>query len=242
MLILAGIAVWGTLSNFGPFVADAPNKSLLLLQTFLAVIAVMTVPLASAVAERKRMEQKLQVMATSDPLTGLANLHKFVETLIQEIERSRRTMRPFAVCLLDMDGLKQINDREGHLAGNSALRRLAEVLRKNCRAMDTAARLGGDEFALILPETDERTALQVSSRLGEQTALEKGEPRLSVSIGVAVYPQHGTDLEALLRAADHRLYGHKRRRRARRSLPSKRRGSTPPGECAQRMTSLNAKG
>ena len=159
--------------------------------------------------ERKRGEERAQLLALTDPLTGLGNYRRLLDVLHAEIERSGRTGRPFAVLLLDLDGLKQINDRCGHLAGSSALCRLGDVLRLSCRAIDTAARYGGDEFAVILPETTASAAGFVASRIHERIATDSEQPELSASIGVAVYPQDGETIEALLQTADRELYGMK---------------------------------
>src|SRR5437773_2029053 len=120
-----------------------------------------------------------------------------------------RTERPFAILLLDLDQLKKINDRCGHLIGSQALCRFADVLRVDCRAIDTAVRYGGDEFVVILPETTAVAAKLVASRIRSRLAMDSLEPRLSASIGVAVYPQDGETIEALLRTADRELYGLK---------------------------------
>jgi diguanylate cyclase (GGDEF)-like protein/PAS domain S-box-containing protein len=159
--------------------------------------------------ERKKAEEQLQLLAVTDPLTGLGNYRRLVEALDAEIQRSRRTGRPFAVLLLDLDHLKNINDRYGHLIGSQALCRLADVLQVFCRAIDTAARYGGDEFAVILPETTAEAARLVSSRIHSRLATDSLQPPLSASIGVAVYPQDGETMEALLRTADRELYGMK---------------------------------
>jgi len=116
--------------------------------------------------------------------------------------------------LLDMDGLKQINDRLGHLVGNRALCRVAECLRASCRATDTAARFGGDEFGIILPETSEAGARQLAERIVGRLAADDEHPRLSISIGVAVYPRDGATAEKLLSAADQELYRAKTAARA----------------------------
>jgi diguanylate cyclase (GGDEF)-like protein len=209
VVVLSGIAIWGTLHGFGPFAEASPNESLLLLQAFIGVTAVMTLTLGAVVAERKDVEERLRQLAVSDPLTGLANYRQLADALSSEIRRSQRTDRPFAVVLLDLDGLKQINDRHGHLVGSMALRRVAETLLGSCRAVDTAARFGGDEFALVLPETGEAAAWRVAHRVAQRVAQDGEQPTLSISMGVAVYPEGGDTLEALLSAADRSLYESK---------------------------------
>ncbi len=206
ILLVSVIAIWGTLHGFGPFVRASPNESLLLLQAFVAVIAVMTLVLAAVVSERKDVEAQLRHLAVSDPLTGLANYRQLVHVLEQEIQRSGRTGRPFAVLFFDVDRLKKINDRHGHLVGSRALCRLAEALRASSRVIDTGARFGGDEFALILPETAATAARQVAKRVVERLAHDGEKPPVSVSVGVAVFPDQGDSAATLLSAADHSLY------------------------------------
>jgi diguanylate cyclase (GGDEF)-like protein len=123
-----------------------------------------------------------------------------------ELSRSGRTTRPFAVLLLDVDNLKKINDRHGHLVGSRALCRVADAMRGTCRTMDTAARYGGDEFALILPEIEDIAARQVAERVAARLSGDGEQPPVSVSVGVAVYPRDGNAVEALLGAADEALY------------------------------------
>src|SRR5213594_3159626 len=130
----------------------------------MGVTAVVTLVLAAVVRERREGEERLRLLAVSDPLTGLANYRKLTDALEAEVRRSSRTDRPFAVVLLDLDGLKKVNDRHGHLVGSRALCRVAEVLHGSCRGVDTAARFGGDEFAVVLPETGEDAAWLVARR------------------------------------------------------------------------------
>jgi two-component system cell cycle response regulator len=129
----------------------------------------------------------------------------FVASLWAGIKRSERTSRAFAVLIFDLNGMKRINDRHGHPAGNCALCRLADIFRSSCRSIDTAARYGGDEFAMVLPETGAKEADAVGRRLCEQLSNDPEEPRLSMSVGVAVYPEDGTTNETLFQAADRAL-------------------------------------
>jgi diguanylate cyclase (GGDEF)-like protein len=209
MLILSGIAIAGTMHGFGPFVRESENESLLLLQAFIGVTEVTAMAFAIVVAERHHVEEQLRRLAVSDPLTGLANYRQMTEILQGEIKRCQRTGRRFAVLFLDLDGLKKINDRHGHLVGSRALCRVADAIQAASRVIDTGARYGGDEFALILPETGEAAAAQVATRLTERLSADGEKPKLSASIGIAVYPRDGDTVEVLLGAADGLLYDAK---------------------------------
>ena len=157
------------------------------------------------VTKQRQLEDHLRQQAARDPLTGLSNYRHLAEVLDMEIKRSERTGREFALLLFDLDGLKQINDRYGHLIGSHALCRVADVL-SFCRDIDTAARYGGDEFAVVLPETGIEAANQAAQRICDSIANDGMGPVLSVSIGVAVYPHDGERIEALLRTADVAMY------------------------------------
>ena len=109
--------------------------------------------IAVDVTEQRALEEHLRRQALSDSLTGLANHRHLFDVLHAEICRSKRTEREFSLLLLDLDGLKAVNDRFGHQTGNRALCRMAQILADCSRSVDTAARQGGDEFALVLPET-----------------------------------------------------------------------------------------
>ena len=154
----------------------------------------------------QRTEDRLRHLATTDALTGLANYRSLSEAAESEIKRSGRTARAFAVLIFDLSGMKRINDRHGHQAGNCALCRLADIFRFSCRSIDTAARYGGDEFAIVLPETGAKEADAVARRICERLSNDREEPRLSMSVGVAVYPEDGTTSETLFQAADRALY------------------------------------
>ena len=153
------------------------------------------------VTKQRQLEDHLRQQAACDPLTGLANCRHLAKALDMEIKRSERTGREFALLLFDLDGLKQINDRYGHLIGSHAICRVADVL-SFCRDIDTAARYGGDEFAVVVPETGAEAANQVAQRICDNIANDGKGPLLTVSIGIAVYPHDGERIEVLLRKAD----------------------------------------
>src|SRR5580658_5141658 len=163
------------------------------------------------VTKQRELEDHLRQQAARDPLTGLANFRHLAEVLDSEIKRSQRTGREFAILLFDLDGLKRINDRYGHMTGSHALCRVADVL-SCCRDIDTAARYGGDEFAVVLPETGAEAAHLAAERICSSIANDPMGPKLSVSIGVAVYPRDGQRIDALLRKADVAMYAMKARK------------------------------
>ena len=154
----------------------------------------------------QRAEDRLRHLAATDALTGLANYRRLSETVESEIKRSERTARAFAVLIFDLNGMKRINDQHGHPAGNCALCRLADIFRSSCRSIDTAARYGGDEFAIVLPETDAKEADAVRRRICERLSNDREEPRLSMCVGVAIYPEDGTTNETLFQAAEDELH------------------------------------
>jgi diguanylate cyclase (GGDEF)-like protein/PAS domain S-box-containing protein len=167
--------------------------------------------IAEDVTQQRKLEDHLRQEAAKDPLTGLANYRQLVETVNNEIKRSERTAREFALLFLDLDGLKKINDRFGHQVGNQAICRLADVLCIRSRSLDTSARFGGDEFALVLPETGQVPANLVAQRIRTSIANDGREPKLSVSIGIAIYPKDGETIHTLLHSADAALYLKKAR-------------------------------
>ena len=164
------------------------------------------------VTNQRQLEDHLRQQAARDPLTGLVNYRHLAGVLDMEIKRSERTGREFALLLFDLDGLKQINDRYGHLTGSHAICRVADVL-SFCRDIDTAGRYGGDEFAVVLPETGAEAASQVAQRICDSIANDGMGPLLSVSVGVAVYPHDGESIEVLLRKADVAMYAMKAKKR-----------------------------
>jgi diguanylate cyclase (GGDEF)-like protein len=161
------------------------------------------------ISERKWTEEQVLHLATTDPLTELANYRRFREALELELHRANRSGRNFSLLLMDLDGLKRINDSYGHLTGSRALCRVAAALRACCRSMDTVARYGGDEFAVILPEVDSESAATVARRICTAIRGDTEQPEISASFGAATYPFDGQRDEELMAAADRRLYGQK---------------------------------
>ena len=214
IFLVSVVAILRTTRGYGPYGPYPAAESLTLLQVWTGITAVTSLVLAAVVAAQRDVEGTWRELAVTDPLTGLANHRQLVQQLEAEIKRSRRTAQPLAVVLLDLDGLKQINDRHGHLAGSLAIRRVAEALLGSCRGTDTAARFGGDEFALVLPETGEAAAWHVARGVVDRLASDAEKPNLSISVGVAVYPGHGETVEELLNAADVALYETKERRKS----------------------------
>ncbi len=165
--------------------------------------------IAVDITEQRTLEDHLRHQADSDSLTGLANHRRLFEVLQAEICRSKRTGREFSLLLLDLDGLKKINDEFGHLAGDRALCRLGQFLKDCSRSIDTAARHGGDEFALILPETGRGASALVVRRICELLEQDAEAPALAVSVGIASYPTDADTIGTLLYAADQALYAMK---------------------------------
>ncbi|WP_342317157.1 diguanylate cyclase [Lysobacter sp. FW306-1B-D06B] len=159
-----------------------------------------------------RLRESLRHQAVRDALTGLFNRRYLEESLTREIARCQRRQQPLAVLMLDVDHFKAFNDRHGHAMGDAALAAFARMLKDKCRPEDIACRYGGEEFTLILPESDLPTALERAEDIRTSAALLRiGEAggaalRITVSIGVALMPQHGEVGLELMRAGDRALY------------------------------------
>jgi diguanylate cyclase (GGDEF)-like protein len=160
---------------------------------------------------RQRMDgliARLSDAASTDPLTHLLNRRGFGDVFDLELERSRRSGRPCALLMGDLDHFKRVNDLLGHPAGDERLRKFGRLLNAGKRRIDAAARMGGEEFALLLPETDEHGAYVIAERMRHavRDAFAPEQIALTVSFGVAAYPNHGATGDQLLRAADQALY------------------------------------
>ena len=164
--------------------------------------------LAALAIHRAQRHEELQQLALTDGLTGLANTRAFWESLHREVARAERFSLPLSLLVLEIDNFKKVNDAYGHLRGDEALRAVARTINCLSRAMDIGARVGGDEFALILPQTNKNEAVTVAQRLCDQVRALRlgGEVRLSISVGLAAYPDDGTSANALFAAADSAMY------------------------------------
>ena len=167
--------------------------------------------LASTAANALRNAQlfeEVEHRARTDFLTGLPNHRFFQSTLTAELTRAQRHNHPLSLLIIDLDFLKEVNDRFGHPSGDLVIRTIGETIRSSCREIDFAARYGGEEFTVILPETPLAGAIQVADRIRERIAAEQF-PRIgsvTASVGVSNYPVNALSKEDLIRVADQALY------------------------------------
>lgn len=203
-LVVAGVA-WGVLATYGRVGMTIPySLDDLTTLTTLARQAETAIDNALLHAEATRL-------SVTDPLTGLANRRELERRLALELERAERFGEPFSVAVLDIDDFKVVNDTFGHPAGDAVLVELAHRLRGITRDVDLVARSGGEELTILLPRADADTAAKAAVRIRKVVA---GRPvaaadeliRVTVSIGVATWPVHGTSADALVAAADEALY------------------------------------
>ncbi|MFG1650375.1 diguanylate cyclase [Micromonospora sp. NPDC049275] len=171
---------------------------------------------AAVAVENVRVHEEAQRLSLTDPLTGLWNYRYLRESIRREVERASRFGRMLSVLALDLDRFKDVNDTYGHAAGDTVLAEFARRVRGEIREVDLAFRQGGEEFVLLLPETDARGAAIVAERLGAAVretpiAVEAyaGPIVVTVSVGIAVYPDHGSTGREVLEAADDALYAAK---------------------------------
>jgi len=168
------------------------------------------------ITERVRTEEELARLAHYDPITGLANRSLLLDRLDRMLLHVRRTKESFAVLFIDLDGFKRINDNAGHRVGDQVLKEAAQRMERSLRESDTVSRLGGDEFVVLVdrvgvPEDAGRVARKLLNTLREPVEVAGREHRLSGSIGIAIYPFHGTTADELLTYADDAMYRAKRR-------------------------------
>ncbi|MEO5658116.1 MAG: diguanylate cyclase [Nitrospiria bacterium] len=166
------------------------------------------------------LHEETERMATIDGLTGFINRWALEDRLEEEFVKAGRHAREFTLIFIDLDHLKEINDRFGHAAGDAAIQRFCDAIRASVRATEIVGRYGGDEIVVLMPEASLADGLMVAERIlrrvsGLPLVIENERIGLTASLGVATYPQHGRDKEALLRAADYALYQAKAQGRGR---------------------------
>jgi diguanylate cyclase (GGDEF)-like protein len=175
----------------------------------------------------KMKNEELERLSVTDGLTGLANHRLLIHRLIQEGMRADTTGGQFAVLMADVDHFKQYNDEFGHPAGDDVLKRVADLLRESVRDIDCVARYGGEEFAVVLPEMNADDACEVAQQIGHRVATQHFPGRaVTLSIGVAGFPQDADLPHAVIAAADRALYQAKREGRNRTVQASPRRKTT----------------
>ena len=223
-----------------PFVA----AELLPAAVVLGVVWLGTVSAVVFAAQQRRLQAATLELSVTDPLTGLFNRAQIYVALDQEVRRSRRSLRPFCLLMVDMDGLKLINDTLGHERGDAAIRGIASVIRRSIRTVDSAYRYAGDEFVVLLPETDFAGAFVVAEKV-RQGAEELG-PTLArevapttVSIGLVSHPEDGSTDEELMLAVDRAMYAAKAGGKNQISgYPRPARPSSPPAGAVSQASAL----
>ncbi|MCG8393023.1 MAG: diguanylate cyclase [Pseudomonadales bacterium] len=219
VLLMAWLSVHG--NSYALYFQEDPVSKEALSYYWIASTIAFTVPFITAVITLVALllrrwtyrEAQIRDMAIHDPLTGLANRRELFERFATELARGRRTGNPLAVCVMDLDHFKQINDRHGHAAGDQVLVRVAQLLRESLRETDVLGRIGGEEFVLVLPDTDAAGAATVIERCREQihrspVRFDQGESlTVSASFGITVC-QAGAALSEtqLITRADEALY------------------------------------
>ncbi|HYI79481.1 MAG TPA: GGDEF domain-containing protein [Thermoleophilaceae bacterium] len=155
----------------------------------------------------ERQVNELESLANSDPLTGLSNRRYLQDQLRQALGIYKRYETPFALLILDVDGLKRVNDSKGHQAGDRALVQVATAMRRTLRTTDTAARIGGDEFCVLATNQNAAAAEPLAQRIVDAVDAETGsDSPIGISIGVVSCPEHGDDTDALMEMADQAMY------------------------------------
>ncbi len=163
------------------------------------------------IGKRKEIERRLEIQATHDPLTGLCNRQLLDIEMGKELARAVRYDRPLSVLMIDIDHFKVVNDTYGHQAGDQVLEELAKIMELSSRDTDIVGRYGGEEFLLVLPELDNKQALIFAERIRKMAKslnviFNAQNIHISVSVGVATYPEHGAEVEKLITASDNAMY------------------------------------
>ena len=182
------------------------------------LLSVLVVP-PLFVLQRSVLTKQLEIAATTDAKTGLLNAATWQQMALRELASAGREHESAALLIVDMDNFKLVNDNHGHIAGDAALRAVADCLADELRQYDALGRFGGEEFVAMLSGVDELAAIGISERIRERIEVLEvparidGEPPLvglSASIGISCFPEHGAELQELLHSADSALYAAKR--------------------------------
>jgi diguanylate cyclase (GGDEF)-like protein len=182
------------------------------------VVGVISFLFARNSVQKKYAFRKLQLYATTDDLTGIANRRELDKVALNEFKRATRFSRQLSVLMLDLDYFKDVNDSHGHDVGDRVLKHLAELFADTIRGQDFLARYGGEEFTILLPETDLQNAARLAQRICDKAALTPYQDRLhlisiTLSVGVSEIESSDDDVKALFNRADKALYEAKKRGR-----------------------------
>ena len=192
-------------------VTDELRKELVELREQIAKLTKANTSLEKQISEYKKREEQLTYLATHDPVTGLPNRVLFNEHLTVALHRAHRNLQELTIMWLDLDYFKNVNDTLGHRVGDKLLRAVGNRLRNLLRKSDTVSRMGGDEFLLLLPEIAETdgvclVAQKILETFQKPFVLGNHEIDITTSVGIAIYPADGEDVDNLLRSADIALY------------------------------------
>jgi diguanylate cyclase (GGDEF)-like protein len=208
------------------FAYDPTYKTLLSLRYWGEILAMSTPIILVAYittmlsADIRYAVDKIKQVSDTDELTGLYNMRAFSAMLQRSFKQAVRYGHPLSVVMIDSDNLKQVNDAHGHEAGNRLLQHLVRCIREQLRGSDVMARFGGDEFILLLPETNNKGALEMSERIRKSIELSRfsvreGDTNVTASLGIASYPEDGGNLDVILEKADKAMYRAKQKGRNR---------------------------
>ncbi|MEO0142142.1 MAG: diguanylate cyclase [candidate division WOR-3 bacterium] len=196
--LMIGEKLIGVLDVESPEINGFTPDDIRLLDTLSAQIAI--------ALDNARLYEEAKRLSLTDPLTSLANRRSFDMFIDAEIKRAERYRRPFALLMIDFDNFKSYNDKFGHTSGDYILQKFSKILKESIRDVDFLSRYGGDEFVVVLPETDANFALLVAERMRKRIESENLEPRVTLSIGVAMFPKDSRDKKTLINLADRACY------------------------------------
>lgn len=203
------VPLYSRSSHYGWFNVFSSRKEMTNGETDFLTIFAQQIEMAITIAD---LFEEVKAQAVTDGLTGLYNRRYFEEYLKKEVTRAMRQQQAFSIVGLDLDHLKQINDKYGHAYGDLAIKTVANVLKKNARSIDTAARMGGEEFNVILPGVDSKGAMIAAERIRKALESEKLDTigHITASIGVATFLEHSDNIEDVLELTDQAMYQSKR--------------------------------